>query len=469
MEVATVLSFCKILCGSLTPYHDELQYYGHLNPTTVFIEAEGGISIKPAPEYLLSFESIEEISKFQSLEVACIPPEVWIHNSWTHHSDIFALGVISYFMLTGRLPFVADSNQHMIDRMINEEPAPPIKYNKSIPLWFNTLIMRMIQRDTSERILSTAEIASIIEQRFGDVLPSLSTEHRTQTVFDSTWGKKSPGNFSFHEFLGPVITALTLASFSLLLLVASSWVSKAIDQAPVSGLFSTITIWIPLIILITPATTIPILIILATQKNTYRIFKSWIVNNILNAIVITFIYLANIGITYFLSTPVVRVNFDFAAVKTVFVYTLVQVFHATLLSPICVTMSVDNATSVLILKPLYVSIIPLYSSYLWLVLLMLTCFLYSLIIGKVKDSKQTRSLFESLSYLTFIPLGFELVMLFILEKWQIINFIRLSKVPLYSSTAYISDTGIVLGILNLILLATSPVLIYLQSIVTKKK
>ena len=48
-------------------------------------------------------------------------------------SDLYSLGVILYQMLTGTLPFLADSSQMVLKKVLEEEPQPPRRLNDRVP------------------------------------------------------------------------------------------------------------------------------------------------------------------------------------------------------------------------------------------------------------------------------------------------------------------------------------------------
>ena len=66
-------------------------------------------------------------------------------------SDLYSLGVVMYEMLTGRVPFDADTPVSVALKHMQEEPKPPIEVNPNVPIAVNDIIMKALKKDTSLR------------------------------------------------------------------------------------------------------------------------------------------------------------------------------------------------------------------------------------------------------------------------------------------------------------------------------
>ena len=73
-------------------------------------------------------------------------------------SDLYSLGVVMYEMLTGRVPFDADTPVSVALKQVQEEPVEPIKYNREIPISINRIILKAMQKDPNLRYQSADDM-----------------------------------------------------------------------------------------------------------------------------------------------------------------------------------------------------------------------------------------------------------------------------------------------------------------------
>ena len=73
-------------------------------------------------------------------------------------SDLYSLGVVMYEMLTGRVPFDADTPVSIALKHMQEKMIEPIKLNPSIPLAINQIIVKAMQKDPGARYESATEM-----------------------------------------------------------------------------------------------------------------------------------------------------------------------------------------------------------------------------------------------------------------------------------------------------------------------
>lgn len=74
-------------------------------------------------------------------------------------SDVYALGGILYYLLTGRAPFQADSLEHLISQVLHADPVAPRVLNPAVPPDLETITLKCLEKEPSRRYQTAQELA----------------------------------------------------------------------------------------------------------------------------------------------------------------------------------------------------------------------------------------------------------------------------------------------------------------------
>jgi len=88
-----------------------------------------------------------------------VAPEQVLKERGDPRSDIFALGVIVYFLATGERPFGEPQRAAEWRRRLWRDPVPPRRLNAKIPPWLQEIILRCLAVDPAERYATAAQLA----------------------------------------------------------------------------------------------------------------------------------------------------------------------------------------------------------------------------------------------------------------------------------------------------------------------
>ena len=73
-------------------------------------------------------------------------------------SDLYSLGVVLYEMVTGKVPFDADTPVSVALKHMQEKPQEPIEVNPNVPMAVNKIIMKALQKDTNLRYQTATDM-----------------------------------------------------------------------------------------------------------------------------------------------------------------------------------------------------------------------------------------------------------------------------------------------------------------------
>jgi serine/threonine-protein kinase len=90
---------------------------------------------------------------------AYLSPEQVRGEEATPATDVYALGVVLYQFLTGRLPYEGSTLAELAVRQQNEKPLPPSTYNDDVPETLGAAVLRALEGDPNRRYASAGEFS----------------------------------------------------------------------------------------------------------------------------------------------------------------------------------------------------------------------------------------------------------------------------------------------------------------------
>lgn len=114
-------------------------------PDTGYIGLEGS-TMPGRPQGTVSYMAPERILQ-QPLDPRC---------------DLFSLGVVTYQMATGRLPFTGASPSETVSNILDKEPLPLTRLSPDRPLQLERVVSRLLAKDPARRYQSATELCEAL-------------------------------------------------------------------------------------------------------------------------------------------------------------------------------------------------------------------------------------------------------------------------------------------------------------------
>jgi|GEM_PF-1363017 len=190
MPLKDVVPIFTQVCSALDYAHDRGIIHRDLKPGNILLDTQGnaflsdfGIAknlIESSTTNLTGTGSVVGTPNYMS-------PEQGLGEPLDRRSDVYAMGVILFEMLTGRIPFMADTPMAVMLKHINEPVPNPRHFNPGIAAAVENVIYRALAKNQADRFQTAGELGRALENAYGaalgtrtaDPVSAASTQPRT--------------------------------------------------------------------------------------------------------------------------------------------------------------------------------------------------------------------------------------------------------------------------------------------------
>ncbi len=160
--------------------HDKGIVHRDIKPQNIMLLSDGTIKITDFGIARFARSETRTLTDKAIGSVHYISPEQASGETVDARTDIYSVGVILYEMLTGKVPFEADTPVSVALKQIQSKAVLPRDLNASIPEGLQEITMHAMEKDINKRYQSAAQMLRDIDEFKRD--PSISFEYKYLNV-----------------------------------------------------------------------------------------------------------------------------------------------------------------------------------------------------------------------------------------------------------------------------------------------
>lgn len=180
LSLPATLAILLQVCAGLEYAHSRGVVHRDIKPANVRVLEDGTVKIM---DFGIA-KSLQSESRLTQTGVALgtagyLSPEQLSGQPVDHRSDLFALGVMAYEMVTGVRPFSGPNISNIIYQILNQDPVPPRQRNRACPERLEKAILKALAKDPAKRFASVREFARELKLVLQELPP---TQPRADTT-----------------------------------------------------------------------------------------------------------------------------------------------------------------------------------------------------------------------------------------------------------------------------------------------
>lgn len=184
LDPSEVLDFTIQTAKALEHAHSKGIIHRDIKPQNIMLLKDG--MIKVADFGIASLENTVEENNGETVgSVHYIAPEQARGEAPDARSDIYSLGIVMYEMLTGRLPYVGNSDVEVAVKHMNTDPVTPRDIVPSIPEELERICLKPMNSNIDERYQTASEMLADLEQYKAQSLAAHVLEDSEAVLIDS--------------------------------------------------------------------------------------------------------------------------------------------------------------------------------------------------------------------------------------------------------------------------------------------
>lgn len=171
LPASRTVHILKQICGSLSEAHHKGIVHRDIKPSNIFLSVTGGVfdfvkvlDFGLAKEIGENRKGLTSANAFLGTPSYVAPEMILDREKVDGRTDIYMLGCVAYWMLTGHPPFESPSDAKLLVDHVHELPKwPSDQAKQEIPVELERIVMRCLEKEMAERFQDTAELCSALD------------------------------------------------------------------------------------------------------------------------------------------------------------------------------------------------------------------------------------------------------------------------------------------------------------------
>jgi serine/threonine-protein kinase len=147
------------ICGALQYAHEREIIHRDIKPANIMILRDYQVKVMDFGIARVESHSMTKTGIAMGTP-NYISPEQLRGQSIDKRADLFSLGVVIYELLVGKRPFRGENITSLIYSVLNHEPEKPSNVNPQVPLLFDHIISKALQKDPKSRYQKASELVA---------------------------------------------------------------------------------------------------------------------------------------------------------------------------------------------------------------------------------------------------------------------------------------------------------------------
>ena len=160
------------ICGAVGHAHRMGVLHRDLKPGNVMVDAEGRVVVMDFGLAKAMDASSATAPNVLLGTPAYLSPEQLEGHPASPRSDVYAVGLIAYFVLTGRRLVQGESMTSVVAQHVSGAPAMRLLADERVPADLRSLLAAMVQKDPEKRPASLSEVAARLRGPAHEELPT---------------------------------------------------------------------------------------------------------------------------------------------------------------------------------------------------------------------------------------------------------------------------------------------------------